>query len=412
MEFLEDPQLDRVLRACALAQEPRPLPMVLHALCREIAAALPADVVSVYLRENDDEGDVLVMRANVGFPEVAVGTVCLAIGEGMTGFAAECMRPVMSARAAGDGRYRRFDGLGEERFDAFLALPLLRGRRVAGVLVVQRGEGRPFRSDDLTLAGALSGVVLLALMEQARRRREAEVARGAADGREVRLRGAPVVPGVSVGRGEVLATLQELVGDREATGLAEALSAVRKQLERGLARLSFEGDARAGLERARLVLDDARFADELGREVADRGLVSGLATLARRYALAAGRADDAGEWLSERAAEVSALCRLVAARMADRPLVRPGGILLVAEQPGSLLALEAAMRRASGFVVADRMSPSSTTAQVLRHAGLPAVAEVAGLYDWARPGDPLLVDGTAGVVWVNPSEARVARARG
>jgi len=411
MEVIDDPRLDRIFRMAARAQEPRPLPMLLHDLCVEAAAALPADIVSVYLRENDDEGDVLVMRANVGFPEVAVGTVCLPIGEGITGLAAEVMRPITRDHADADGHFRRFDGLEEERFGAFLAWPLLEAGRVVGVLVVQRDAGKPFTADDVALAGALSNVFLMALVQCVRRRREAEATRGSADGREVRLRGVALVPGLDVGRAEVLPTLHELVGDADASALDDALSSVRKQLDRGIARLELQGDARAGLERTHLVLQDARFAKELRKETEQRGLAAGLAAIARRYALTAAKTSGAEEWLSERAAEVSALCRLLAAHVAKRPLVRPGGVLLLPEQPGSLLALEAAMRRASGFVVADRVGDKSTTAAVLAHTGVPAVAEVASLFAWARPGDRVLVDGDAGVVWVNPSEQRLATVR-
>jgi signal transduction protein with GAF and PtsI domain len=158
-----------------------------------------------------------------------------------------------------------------------------------------------------------------------------------------------------------------------------------------------------------LVLDDARFRSELAREVETRGLAPGLASLARRYALSAERTGGADDWLSDRSAEVAAVCRLVAAQIAHRPLCRPGSALLLAERPGSLLALEAALRRVSAVVVAERVPDATPASRILRDAGVPTVCDVAGLYDWARPGDTLLVDGDRGLVWVSPSETRVAK---
>ena len=67
------------------------------------------------------------------------------------------------------------------------------------------------------------------------------------------------------------------------------------------------------------------------------------------------------------------------------------------------------MRRVSAVVVADRLPSKALAAQILRDAEVPTVSEVAGLFDWVRPGDPLLVDGDAGLVWVNPSEERVGK---
>ncbi|MCB9599486.1 MAG: GAF domain-containing protein [Sandaracinus sp.] len=406
MEILEDPRLDRVFLLPALASANRPLNQVFHALCEEIAAILPAEVVSVYLRESDDEGDVLLMRANVGFPEIAVGNVALPFGEGITGFAAECMRPVIREQAETDAHYRRVDGLDEERFPAFLAWPLVRTGRADGVLVVQRSATHPFSDHDLALVGASATAFHLALAFAEQRRKEASAQRGVAEGREVRLQGHAVAPGESLGRVELLPTLRELAEDQDGD-LQGALDAVTRHLERGLGKLELGPEARADVMRARLVLDDARFRSELVREVEARGLAPGLASLARRYALSAERTADG--WLADRSAEVAAVCRLVAAQIAHRPLCRPGSALLLAERPGSLIALEAALRRVSAVVVAEPLNENTPSGRILRDAGVPMVADVAGLYDWVRPGDALLVDGDKGLVWVSPSESRIAK---
>ncbi|MBX3250449.1 MAG: GAF domain-containing protein [Myxococcales bacterium] len=419
MEILEDPRLDRIFKLPERAAEARPLPQVLRGLCEEVAAILPADVVSVYLRESDDEGDVLLMRANVGFPVTAVGNVALPFGEGITGFAAECMRPVIREQAATDTHFRAVDGLGEERFPAFLAWPVVRDGRAEGVLVVQRAAMRPFSDEDLALVGALAGAVVLATTLAEQRRREAHAQRGVAEGREVRLVGRGVAGGLGLGRAELLPTLRELAEDYEPSieGLAAseligpAVESVTRHLERGITRLALGESSRADLARARLVLEDARFRSELAREVDARGLAPGLAAIARRYALTAAQAADGGDWLADRAAEVTALCRLVAAQIVGRPLCRPGSAVLLAERPGSLLALELAARRASAVIVADHLPRDAAASRILRDAGIATVSDVAGLYDWSRPGDTLLVDGDKGLVWVSPSEARVATAK-
>src|SRR5690349_18550817 len=95
----DDFRIDGILRLIEVASEPGSLPKVLQRMCRQVATIAHADVVSVYVREQSTEGEALVLRANVGFPESAIGNVKLALGEGITGTAAEVMRPI-SAKVA------------------------------------------------------------------------------------------------------------------------------------------------------------------------------------------------------------------------------------------------------------------------------------------------------------------------
>lgn len=407
MEVLDDPTLNRIFELTRKATEPWPLPQVLQSVCREVSALLPADIVSVYLREELE----LIMRANVGFPDEAIGNVALSVGEGITGFAAECMKPVRRDIASADDHFKSFDGLDEHRFPIFLAWPLLRHESVLGVLVVQR-ERDPFTDAELKWVGAASAAFLLATEAAEHRHTQALRERGELEGRESRLHGRGVVGGLSNGRAELLPSLNALVGDMEASAFSlSTLQEVKKQLERGVTKVGLKGEAKQRLDAVRLVLEDARFGAELSKEIEQRGLAGGLTSIARRYALTALRTQGADDWLHDRASEVTALCRLIAAHLASRPLVRPGGVLVMPARPGSLLALEAAMRRACGVVVGDAFPTDSIAAQVLAQAKIPTLAQVAGLFDWVRAEDPVLVDGDAGVLWVNPSEAQIARTR-
>jgi signal transduction protein with GAF and PtsI domain len=138
-----------------------------------------------------------------------------------------------------------------------------------------------------------------------------------------------------------------------------------------------------------------------------------LAALARRYALAPLQTATGKElaWLERRSSEVGALCRLVYAELDGRPLVRPGGALLLPEAPGGLLCLDLIDRRPSAVIVADRMSKKSLGARLLTRAHIPTIASVGGLYAWVREGDPLAIDADEGVLHVHPSPELAARVR-
>jgi len=417
------PRLDgdeRVQRFHRLHDEGRvyePLGVVLQRLCSELAAILPADVVSVYLREQSaaDE-DLLVMRANYGFTRVAVGNVQLRVGEGITGTAAELGRVV--AGEADHDRFARVEGLREERFPHFLALPILRHGDVLGVLVLQRAADDLFSPDDVTLASACVGAFALALRGERARRAAAQQARRGEAPRQVRLKGRPLVPGVALGRAELLQALgrvDALSETPQGDEVSEAFGAVARRLGQRVDGLmeSVDETLAAELGNVRLLLLDERFRRSAVEETQARGVSAGLSALARRYALAPLQTASGPEldWLERRAAEITALCRLVYAELQHRPVVRPGGALLLTEAPGGLLCLDLLGRRPSAVVMADPMARESLGARLLQHAGIPTLASVGGLFAWVREGDPLLIDADEGFLHVHPSPELTARAR-
>ncbi|MBN8614802.1 MAG: GAF domain-containing protein, partial [Deltaproteobacteria bacterium] len=155
LEERGDARVASTLRLIEEASRPRPLPEVLAALCAEISSILHAEVVSLYLRERGQDGEDLRMAANVGFPAGAVNRVRLRVGEGITGFVAESLRPASVVIAPEHNRYKHFPELREERFPIFLAVPLLVGHRAEGVVVLQRAS-QPFADDEILLATALT----------------------------------------------------------------------------------------------------------------------------------------------------------------------------------------------------------------------------------------------------------------
>src|SRR2546430_3766238 len=126
------------------------LSATLNYLCDLLAALCASPIASVYVLEDRDD---LVLRGNHGFPDAVLGEVRLKVGQGITGTALETMRPMTVDDAALVEQFEYFPQLAEERYPAFLALPLLAGARPRGVLVLQREQG-PFSEPDVLLAPA------------------------------------------------------------------------------------------------------------------------------------------------------------------------------------------------------------------------------------------------------------------
>jgi phosphotransferase system enzyme I (PtsP) len=130
-----------------------------------VAHHMEAEVCSIYMVDAAN-GD-LVLRANVGLADDAVGRIRLASGEGLTGLSVKEMRPISTPHASRHPGYRFFEGTDEEKYDAFLAVPIARGIYPVGALTIQRGEPMPFRDEDMVVMQAISSQ-LANIIENAR----------------------------------------------------------------------------------------------------------------------------------------------------------------------------------------------------------------------------------------------------
>ena len=123
--------------------------------------AMQAEVCSLYLADADRGG--LTLAATNGVDRQHVGVARLAIGQGITGIAAETGAPVVSTDLANDPRCAWIRGVDHERFTSILAVPLSIGERVTGVLNVKTEARREFSPGEVrrlsTIASLLAGVV-------------------------------------------------------------------------------------------------------------------------------------------------------------------------------------------------------------------------------------------------------------
>lgn len=392
-----DRGVDGILRLIELAGHDGPLEAMLSAMCDQIAAITGVDVVSVYVREHWS-GERLVMRGNVGFPASAVGATTLAVGEGITGLVAECMRPISAAHAAAESAYKHVPGLGEERYPVFAGVPLIGGGAAIGVLVLQR-RSRPFASDEVTLATALGAPVTLAI-----ERRRASALRSA------RLAGCAQVGvgGAVLGRVAAIPTataFDRIDRDPDDPGFERGFARLRDDLGRATKKLAAAPEPAIGaaLDRLTLALCDARLRDQL-IAVADRP--GALRAVAREYARAPQRLASRGLSSSERSeAELEELCGL----LGDARTLRPGGVW-IADRIGAFVALIAVARGAAALVASDAITP--TAIAIARAARIPCVSDVSGLFGWVRPDDLVAVDGDAGQVLVHPAASEIEQLRG
>jgi phosphotransferase system enzyme I (PtsP) len=415
-------RLDQVLDFVAFSARPMPLVTLLDDAPRRIALILGATVCSLYLLEG--EGQELVMRGNVGFPHRAIGQVRLAIGEGITGLAVEYLRPISADLATEHVSYKHFDGLGEEDYPAFLAVPIRGKTGPLGAVVVQRKRGAWGDADIelLTVLGALvaAGIRHAELIDASRDK--APIRRAGGGTRRINLTGRPLVPGRALG---AVAGLRrppsrpsatppgKRAGQADLRMLHSAFDMTEKAIFALTARareLALGGDA-AFLSTYAEILGDQRFrerAEELASE--GTGLPLALSQLAREVTrTAASMTKDA--FLEERARDVEDLCdALSMLTSSDKRAELPAKAVLIANNLSVFDLLVSSRAQPVGVALAERTAGPRTRALV-QLLDVPAIVDVSGLFRWASDGDLALLDADHGLLVLNPSKSDIASVR-
>ena len=114
------------------------------------------------------EGTDLVLRSSKNPHPDIIGRLRLSVGQGITGWVAEHRTPVAVARnAAKDPRFKFFNQLPEDSYQAFLSVPLLCRSRLVGVINLQHIRPHIYKQRDIRLITTV-GFLVGAEIEMAR----------------------------------------------------------------------------------------------------------------------------------------------------------------------------------------------------------------------------------------------------
>jgi signal transduction protein with GAF and PtsI domain len=108
------------------------------------------DACLVYLLDRDT--DEVVLRASQLPHASALGNLRMKVGEGVTGWVAEHKSVVaLTSKAAADARFKRFQTLVEDTYEAFLSVPLVSGGDVIGVINVHHRQTHSHTGEEISL---------------------------------------------------------------------------------------------------------------------------------------------------------------------------------------------------------------------------------------------------------------------
>ncbi|HYS10001.1 MAG TPA: GAF domain-containing protein [Myxococcales bacterium] len=385
-------RVEAALRFAAGASAASSLSAGLCYLCEQLAGMTGSPVASVYVLEPDHE---LVLRGNHGFTREAIGEVRMKVGQGITGTCVETLSPMTVNDARLSEQFEYFPQLAEERYPAFLAIPLLSGSRPRGALVLQREAG-PFSEADLLIAiGATRALTTLV---------DAQVPTGA----HLILRGDGNQRGRALGVATLLSRALPRRDPRKALPeqLTAAFAAEREEV------LQLADRARAALtvpcrelEEISTTLTDVRL-EERAQEHVAKYVPPSLAL--ERIAAEVARSLAQHGPAARRGVDIEAFLGGVARRLAGIELqrVRRGEMVISVHLPG-IAALRSWAAGSTGAICATPRE-DSTGGALLTALKMPVVWGLRDIFESVSQGDRIALDSDTGEVIVNPSAAQAA----
>jgi phosphotransferase system, enzyme I, PtsP len=381
----------------------------LHQIVRTIAADMVAEVCSAYVMR---PGEVLELFATEGLKPEAVHRTRLRVGEGLVGDIASHARPLALADAQSHPNFAYRPETGEEIYKSLMGVPILRGGRVIGVLVVQNRKARNYSEEEIealeTTAMVLAELVASGDLVPRNETRSTE----GIGLLPTRLEGLILCPGLAIGRAVLhkpRPTLAEIVAENPASErerLNAALAGLNRSLEDLIARDDFApgGEPRDILEAYRMFAQDRGWRERLNEAISG-GLTAEGAVLKVQNDAKARMAQVVDPYLRERLADLDNLADRLLRHLTGgiTTLALPEKAVLIARTlgPAELLEFERKRLRA---VVLEEGSPTAHVAIVARALDLPVLGRVEGALACIEAGDRLIVDADNGQLFVRPGE--------
>jgi phosphotransferase system enzyme I (PtsP) len=389
----------------------------LDKLVAMVASTMVADVCSIYLTR----GAFHELFATEGLKADAVHRTRLKQGEGLVGLVAESAQPLNLADAQHHERFAYRPETGEEPFNSFLAVPIVRSERTFGVLVVQNRVSRLYGEDEvealqtiamvlaeMVASGAFGDLSGLADVEVRPSRPDLLAGRAFSDGIAI---GTAVLHEPHAPLGRVIADDPVREEERLDAALGQVRGALREMLEGDPGRIS--GVSREVLETFIMLAHDPSWETKLKHGVR-AGLSADAAVERVRGEHRAKFNTTRDPYLRERLHDLedldNRLLRALAGVGGAASHAMPDDAILIARELGPAELLDYGADRLKG-VALEEGANTAHAAIVARALGIPMVGSVAGLLSRVEAGDALVLDGERGEVRLRPEDQIVATYR-
>ncbi|ADK81652.1 phosphoenolpyruvate--protein phosphotransferase [Sediminispirochaeta smaragdinae] len=221
---------------------------LLHIVVKLVAKHMETEACSIFLLDNTTGN--LVLRASVGLNPDMIGILSLTPGEGITGTSLKESRAINVPRGSNDPHFKYIEGIFEERYESFLAVPILHSKHRLGVIVLEDSRPDYYTERDQRALGTIASQ-LAAFLENAKlllelrnqKNRGPEEAKDEKDNRRLPLkdfyRGEAASGGIALGRavlvsgsgGDLLLSAGHEAYRQGESAFEEALEKTKRQLE-------------------------------------------------------------------------------------------------------------------------------------------------------------------------------------
>ena len=406
----------------SLAEVGRDRRELLQKVVTSVAGHMQADVCSIYIY--DEEARELTLRATQGLDPSAIGTVKLKLGEGITGRAVRELRPICAGSASQSSSYKFFPGIHEEDYEAFLAVPILRGLRRIGALVLQASEANYFTPNDVKALRAIAAQLAtmienVQLLSEARGEAESAnvpVPREAL--KEGLIRGRPASTGTARGTAFTLDAKSGeacVLPDPDAKPLtiedfSKAVEKTTDQINQLQRQTSEElADVAVLIFSAHLlILEDDQFTGRIARLIGE-GVepVKAIATVVGEYVEVFSKSKM--PLIREKVLDVKDLGNRLTRNLLDEEtgVYDYRGQIIIAHEllPSDILKLSA--ENVEGFIVSSGVT--SHNAIISRSLGIPMVAISREQADRIPDGEEMLMDAEQGIIYLRPGKEVYAK---
>jgi len=404
-------QLREVMARPGVRQaQPEDVEARLDRIVRLIAANMVAEVCSIYVRLEDGS---LELFATEGLRKQAIHNTHLKPGEGLVGLIARSGEYVNLPDAQAHSAFSYRPETGEEIYQSFMGVPILRSGRTIGVLTVQNAIARSYTDEEVEalqttamVLAELLGSGMLAAMNVA----QPDLKRT----QSATVQGHVLSEGIALGHvvlHEPRPTVTRLFAE-DVTHEQGRLDVALRQLRETVDAMLAEGDmARAGehrevLEAYRMFAHDVGWVKRLQESIA-AGFSAEAAVEKVQNNTRTRIMRQTDPFWRERLHDLddlsNRLLRLLmgqAGTAAETEL--PRDTILVARTMGPAELLDYDRKRVRGLVLADG-GVSSHVAIVAKALGIPAIGYARDVLEEVDPGDPAVLDAESGELHVRPS---------
>lgn len=377
-----------------------------------IAQNVVAEVCSLYLIR---DGSALELFATEGLRPDAVHITRLRVGEGLVGDIAAHARPLNLFDAQAHPAYAYRPETGEEVYKSLMGVPILRGGRVVGVLLVQNRTMRHYSEEEVEALETVAMVIAEMLAAGGLTQLGSEDDVESPPDRPHYVRGTVISDGIALGHAvlhEPRVHVEHLIAedvDSEQLRLETAVYELRSSIDQMLntSDLSHAGEHREVLQAYRMFANDRGWLRRM-IEVIKTGLTAEASVERVQNDTRARMMRQTDPYLRDRLHDLDDLANrllrhLIGLGPSSASDDLPEDAIVIARNMGPAELLDYDKDRLRGLIL-EEGSSNAHVAIVARALGIPTIGRASGVLDRIEQNDAVILDGDTGEVYVRPTQ--------